>query len=210
MARAATTTRSRVLLLADTHGVLDARIAALAVECDVVVHAGDVGNAAVLETLRAGGAHVIAVRVATTTSRRSGRAAIETSTVSTKSPASTCPAARWSRRTAIVMHRRRATRVCVRRVPGSARRRLWAQPSPRRRRRRGAVDSQSRRSGTCAYLRRSELSRPCSFAACLADRGDAFRARQRPLKTGLRRSRNARVPSRMSSLAKQFANVCAS
>ena len=62
MARAAKTTRSRVLLLADTHGVLDARIAALAVECDVVVHAGDVGNAAVLETLRAGGAHVIAVR----------------------------------------------------------------------------------------------------------------------------------------------------
>src|SRR6476646_528576 len=53
---------SRVLLLADTHGTLDARIAALARECDVVVHAGDVGNEAVLETLRAGGARVVAVR----------------------------------------------------------------------------------------------------------------------------------------------------
>jgi putative phosphoesterase len=53
---------TRVLLLADTHGRLDARIAALARECDVVVHAGDVGSAAVLDTLRVGGAEVIAVR----------------------------------------------------------------------------------------------------------------------------------------------------
>jgi putative phosphoesterase len=52
----------RVLILSDTHGQLDARIAALARECDVVVHAGDVGNAAVLEPLRAGGANVIAIR----------------------------------------------------------------------------------------------------------------------------------------------------
>ncbi len=52
----------RVLLVSDTHGQLDARIAALALRCDVVVHAGDVGNAAVLETLRAGGANVIAIR----------------------------------------------------------------------------------------------------------------------------------------------------
>jgi putative phosphoesterase len=52
----------RVLLLSDTHGQLDARIAALAQECDVVVHAGDIGNATVLETLRAGGANVIAIR----------------------------------------------------------------------------------------------------------------------------------------------------
>jgi putative phosphoesterase len=52
----------RVLLLADTHGVLDERIAALARECDVAVHAGDVGNAAVLDALRVGGAHVVAVR----------------------------------------------------------------------------------------------------------------------------------------------------
>jgi len=52
----------RVLLLADTHGHLDARIAALAGECEVVVHAGDVGSAAVLDALSAGGARVFAVR----------------------------------------------------------------------------------------------------------------------------------------------------
>jgi putative phosphoesterase len=52
----------RVLLLADTHGDLDSRIATLARECDIAIHAGDVGNAAVLEALRAGGARVIAVR----------------------------------------------------------------------------------------------------------------------------------------------------
>ena len=62
MARAGKAGAARVLLLADTHGVLDARIAVLARECDVVVHAGDVGNAEVIETLRAGGARVIAVR----------------------------------------------------------------------------------------------------------------------------------------------------
>lgn len=53
---------TRVLLVSDTHGQLDERIAALARECGIVVHAGDVGNAAVLETLQAARAHVIAVR----------------------------------------------------------------------------------------------------------------------------------------------------
>jgi putative phosphoesterase len=52
----------RVLLLADTHGHIDERIAALARDCDVIVHAGDVGNAAVLDALRAGGASVVAIR----------------------------------------------------------------------------------------------------------------------------------------------------
>lgn len=52
----------RVLLLADTHGILDARIAKLARECAIVVHAGDVGNSEVLGALGVGGAHVIAVR----------------------------------------------------------------------------------------------------------------------------------------------------
>jgi len=52
----------RVLLLADTHGHVDARIAALAHDCDVVVHAGDIGNAAVLDALGAGGKTVIAIR----------------------------------------------------------------------------------------------------------------------------------------------------
>ena len=52
----------RVLLLADTHGVLDERIAALARDCDLAVHAGDVGAATVLGQLRAAGARVVAVR----------------------------------------------------------------------------------------------------------------------------------------------------
>ena len=52
----------RVLIVSDTHGQLDARITALARDCDVVVHAGDVGNTTVLEALRAGGANVIAIR----------------------------------------------------------------------------------------------------------------------------------------------------
>jgi len=52
----------RVLLVSDTHGVVDARIAALAQACALVVHGGDVGNASVIETLRAGGARVVAVR----------------------------------------------------------------------------------------------------------------------------------------------------
>ena len=54
--------RTRVLLLADTHGALDLRIAALARECDVAVHAGDIGAAAVLDALQAGNAQVFAVR----------------------------------------------------------------------------------------------------------------------------------------------------
>lgn len=49
----------RVLLVSDTHGRIDARIAALARDCDAVAHAGDVGAAAVLEAL---GPHVVAVR----------------------------------------------------------------------------------------------------------------------------------------------------
>lgn len=52
----------RVLLVSDTHGVVDPRIAALARACALVVHAGDVGNAGVIESLQAGGANVVAVR----------------------------------------------------------------------------------------------------------------------------------------------------
>jgi hypothetical protein len=51
----------RVVILADTHGVLDPRIASLAAACDWVVHAGDVGNAAVLAQLRPRGGRVVAV-----------------------------------------------------------------------------------------------------------------------------------------------------
>lgn len=49
----------RVLILSDTHGRVDARIAGLARDCDAVVHGGDVGSADVLDAL---GVHVIAVR----------------------------------------------------------------------------------------------------------------------------------------------------
>ena len=51
----------RVALLADSHGALDARVAALALGCDFVVHAGDVGSAAVLAQLAPVGA-LVAVR----------------------------------------------------------------------------------------------------------------------------------------------------
>lgn len=52
----------RVLLLGDTHGALDARVLALARRCDLAVHAGDVGNAEVLQALQAACGAVLAVR----------------------------------------------------------------------------------------------------------------------------------------------------
>lgn len=52
----------RVLLLADTHGALDPRIAELAQDCALAVHAGDVGASAVLEALAAAAGQVLAVR----------------------------------------------------------------------------------------------------------------------------------------------------
>lgn len=53
--------RRLIALVADTHGHLDPRIAELACPCDLVVHAGDIGNGAILRTLAAGGAEVIAI-----------------------------------------------------------------------------------------------------------------------------------------------------
>ncbi len=41
-----------VALVADTHGLLDPRIAEVVAGCDLCVHAGDVGNSAVLDALR--------------------------------------------------------------------------------------------------------------------------------------------------------------
>lgn len=52
----------RVLLLADTHGALDPRIAELAQDCTLAVHAGDVGGSAVLDALAAAAGRVLAVR----------------------------------------------------------------------------------------------------------------------------------------------------
>lgn len=50
-----------VALLADTHGHLDPRVEDIALRASIVVHAGDIGGAAILEALRAAGARVIAV-----------------------------------------------------------------------------------------------------------------------------------------------------
>lgn len=52
----------RVALLSDTHGMLDPQVGATLHGCDYAVHAGDVGNGAVLEALRRCGGQVIAVR----------------------------------------------------------------------------------------------------------------------------------------------------
>ena len=52
----------RVALLSDTHGALDPRVAAEVARCDVAVHAGDLGNAAVIDALEAAAGTLIAVR----------------------------------------------------------------------------------------------------------------------------------------------------
>lgn len=51
----------RIAILADTHGFLDPRIAEIVTECDVAVHAGDIGGADVLLALQPR-SHVVAVR----------------------------------------------------------------------------------------------------------------------------------------------------
>jgi uncharacterized protein len=54
-------TRVRVALLSDTHGVLDARIQTLVSHCDLAVHGGDIGQAAVLAQLQPRLGRVLAV-----------------------------------------------------------------------------------------------------------------------------------------------------
>ena len=51
----------RVAIVADTHGLLDPRIAEIVRACDCAVHAGDIGGASVLAALRPAGT-VVAVR----------------------------------------------------------------------------------------------------------------------------------------------------
>lgn len=51
-----------VALLADTHGHLDPRVGEVAAGCDIAVHAGDVGAAAVLDALAPRTGRVLAVR----------------------------------------------------------------------------------------------------------------------------------------------------
>ncbi len=52
-ARAAWPAARRIALVSDTHGQLDSAVLAALAPADLVVHAGDVGNAAVLEALGA-------------------------------------------------------------------------------------------------------------------------------------------------------------
>ncbi len=52
----------RVALVADTHGVVDERIAEIVARCDLVVHAGDIGCPEVLAQLQPRSGRVIAVR----------------------------------------------------------------------------------------------------------------------------------------------------
>lgn len=51
----------RVCILSDTHGVVDKRVLAEAARADVVVHGGDIGDAAVLDVLRDACNAVVAV-----------------------------------------------------------------------------------------------------------------------------------------------------
>lgn len=52
----------RIAIVSDTHGFIDARLLKVASTCDAVVHAGDVGNAEVLELLRSVTNDVLAIR----------------------------------------------------------------------------------------------------------------------------------------------------
>jgi len=67
----------RLLILSDTHGYLDPRIAALASEVELVVHAGDVGAVSVLDTLAGGGRQLLVVRGNNDTPEHWGRAGLE-------------------------------------------------------------------------------------------------------------------------------------
>jgi putative phosphoesterase len=55
-------TKVRVAILSDTHGHIDPRIRQVVEGCDYGVHAGDIGNAAVLESLTPAADTVVAVR----------------------------------------------------------------------------------------------------------------------------------------------------
>jgi len=54
--------RIRLCILSDTHGHLDPRILELAAGCDLVIHAGDIGNAAIIGALLSTGRPLMAIR----------------------------------------------------------------------------------------------------------------------------------------------------
>jgi hypothetical protein len=51
----------RVAILSDTHGRLDPRVAEVVADCDIAVHGGDIGNAAVLAALQPRSGRIAAV-----------------------------------------------------------------------------------------------------------------------------------------------------
>lgn len=51
----------KVAIVSDTHNKLDPRITEVIKRCDYVIHAGDIGEAAVLEEIRAHDVHLVAV-----------------------------------------------------------------------------------------------------------------------------------------------------
>jgi uncharacterized protein len=57
-------------ILSDTHGFLDPRIVDIVHDCDLAIHAGDIGNANVLQVLQLRGKRVIAVRGNNDTKRK--------------------------------------------------------------------------------------------------------------------------------------------
>ena len=52
----------RVAIVSDTHGYLYPDVLAVVENCDVAVHAGDIGSSRVLDVLQAGAGKVVAVR----------------------------------------------------------------------------------------------------------------------------------------------------
>ncbi len=56
-----TRTITTVAIVSDTHGQLDPRIAKIIRQADIAIHAGDIGDAAILEAMRPGTGQIFAV-----------------------------------------------------------------------------------------------------------------------------------------------------
>ncbi len=55
-------TAMRIGIVSDTHGFIDPAVLTATRSCELLIHAGDIGNAEVLRALRRSGARVVAVR----------------------------------------------------------------------------------------------------------------------------------------------------
>ncbi len=56
-----TLSRMKIGIVSDTHEELDAQVAAMISNCDIAIHAGDIGTSSVIESLQPKTGHVIAV-----------------------------------------------------------------------------------------------------------------------------------------------------